>query len=117
MMIRIRVDKAGTLQYVEVRVGEDIVDAQRGGDIDIGPADAESLFQKGVLPVAAYIIIGIGIGYIIEVTADDPGIGTFVELSPDLHGLVCPMSESISELLCNGFGGGKNAVVHVLDNL
>jgi hypothetical protein len=27
------------------------------------------------------------------------------------------MSKGITELLCNGFGGGKNAVVHVLDNL
>lgn len=117
MVIRIPIDKAGTLQYVQVRVGEDIVDAQCGGDIDIGPADTESLFQKSILPVAADIIIGIGIGDVIEVTADDPGIGAFVELFPDLHGLVCPMSKGITELLCNGFGGGKNAVIHVLNNL
>ena len=117
MMIRITIDKAGTLQYIQVRVGEDIVDAQCGGYIDIGSADAESLFQKGVLPFAADIIIGIGIGDVIEVAADDPGIGTFVELFPDLHGLIRPMSEGITELLCDGFGGSKNAVVHVLDNL
>ena len=117
VMIRIAIDKAGTLQYIQVGISEDIVDSQRGGDIDIGPADAKSLFQEGVLPVTANIIISIGIRDVIEVTADDPGIGTFVELFPDLHGLVCPMSEGITELHCNGFGGGKNAVVHVLDDL
>ena len=117
MMIGIAIDKAGTLQYIQIGISEDIVDAQRGGDIDIGPADAKSLFQEGVLPVTANIIISIGIRDVIEVTADDPGIGTFVELFPDLHGLVCPMSEGITELHCNGFGGGKNTIVHILDNL
>ena len=117
MMVRKRVDKAGTLQYVQIRVGENIVDAKRGGDIDIGPADAKSLFQEGVLPVAADSVVGIGIGNIIEVTTDDPGIGTLVELFADLHGLVSPMFKGITEFLCNGSGGGKNAVVHVLDDL
>jgi hypothetical protein len=105
------------LQYVQIRVGENIIDTQRGGDIDIGPADAESLFQEGVLPVAADIIIGIGIGDVIEVTADNPGVRAFVELFPDLHGLVCSMPKGITELLRNRSGGGKNAVVHVLDDL
>ena len=117
VMIRISIDKAGALQYIQVWVGEDIIDAKRGRDIDIGPADAKSLFKEGVLPVAADIKIGIGIGDVIEVTADDPGIGAFVELFPDLHGLVCPMSEGITKLHCNGFGSGKNTVVHVLDDL
>ena len=117
VMIRISVDKAGTLQYVQIRAGENIVDAKRGRDIDIGPADAKALFQEGVLPVAADIVVGIGIGDVIEVAADDPGIGTFVELFPDLQGLVGPMLKGITEFLRNGFGGGKNAVVHVLDNL
>src|SRR5258708_32163377 len=85
--------------------------------MDIGPADAKSFFQEGVLPVAADSVIGVGIGDIIKITANGSRIGTFVELFPDLLGLVCPMFKGIAEFFCNGFGSGENAVVHILYDL
>ena len=116
-MIGVRQAEPGALQDVDAGVGQDIIDAQSRGNIGISAADAEPLFNKGVAPGAPDREIGIGVGDIVEVPADNGGIRAAVKLLPNLHGLFGAETKGIPKLFRDGHGCGEDAVIDIPDDL
>lgn len=85
--------------------------------MDIGTADAEAFFDKGVLPAGPDGEIGIRIGDIVKIPANKGGMRAFVQLCPYLFGLVSPQAECMAELFGDGAGGHKDAVIDILNDL
>jgi hypothetical protein len=85
--------------------------------MDVGTADAEAFFDKGVLPAFPDGEIGIGVGDIVKIPANKGGMRASVQFCPYLFGLVSPQAECVAELFGDGAGGHEDAVIHILDDL
>ena len=85
--------------------------------MDIGTADAEASFDKGVLPAGPDGEIGIRIGDIVKIPANKGGMRAFVQFRTYLFSLVSSQAECMAELFGDGAGGHKDAVIDILDDL
>jgi hypothetical protein len=85
--------------------------------MDIGTADAESFGDECIIPAAPDGEISVGIRDVVEISANNGRIGAFIQLCPDLFGLVAAEAKSVAELFGNRAGGHKDAVIDILDEL
>ena len=68
--------EGGELVGVEFFVVEDVVYAEGGdGAADVGLAGASAGFSEGVVEVVGEDVVGVGGGWVVEVSADDDGVG------------------------------------------
>lgn len=117
MVIRVRQGKFSALQDIDAGVSQDIIDTQGGGNMDIGPADAKTFFNKSIPSRALDRKISIGIGDIVEIPANNGRVRAFVQLLPHFQGLLAPQAEGEPELLDDGLRSRKNTVIDIFDDL
>ena len=106
----------------EHRVGKDVVDAdagaeggvmepRKGGTADIGVAGAEEGGgEEGVLEAFGEAAVGVRSRYVVEIAADDDGVGRGVDSGPDGLHLRRTGGESREELGGRAGGDGEQRV-------
>src|SRR6267142_743884 len=107
-MIRPGKGEFPALEDIELRVSENVVDPQCRGKMDKGPADTEPSLQKGVFPWSPDGEVGIRIGDVVKIPADDPRERAAVQPGANLLRLIAPVPEGVGQFFCNGFGGRKD---------
>jgi len=102
IMVRIREGKLPALEHRQTGVRQNVVYPQRRGYMNVSTANTKTFCDIGVLPIATDGKISIGVGDIIEITAYEGGIRTFIQLRPNLFGLVSPLAKGVTKLFDDG---------------
>src|SRR6185436_18550987 len=88
----------GELVNTETFVHEDIVDSQGRRDAAECAPDAHSPFHKSILHALADGAVGIAVGHVVKIAANDNGVRTFVHFEPYSFGLYLSFYEPYLEL-------------------
>ena len=92
-MVGVLAGDAFELKYVQFIICQDIIDPEGGGQAGKAAPDPGTFFQEGILQVAPDCKIGIGIGDIIQVGADQVGMGAVTYYFMYDIGLQAPVSD------------------------
>ena len=83
---------------------EDVVDAERGKFADVGVAQASAAFGESVFQSDFHLAVGVGKGRVVEVAAEDDGVGGTAEVAGDLLRLLCAVAGGEGETACQVAG-------------
>ena len=86
------------LPYLEMFVGQDIIDPQCGRQGNEAAANTKAFFKEGVLPAVLDMEISEGVGHIIEIAAENGGVRTGIQRFPHPGSLYAPPAEGQSHL-------------------
>ena len=91
------------LQHIKSVISKNIIDAERGRNAGKGSAQSNAGFGKGILHAVSNGMVGITVGYIIEIAAHDHGVRTFIHFFPDPVGLNFSFQKPHLEFAENAF--------------
>jgi len=117
IMVRVRKGKFPALKHRQAGVRQNVVNPQRRGYIDVSTADAKAPRYIRILPIATDGEIGVRVGDIVKIAAYQGRVGAFIQLCPNLFGLVSPLAKGIAKLFGDGSGCRQDTVIDILDDL
>src|SRR5690242_2350210 len=91
--------------------GEDVIYPQGGGNPRISPSETKPLLQKSIPQLPADGKVTVGIGRVVEIPAQDDGIGTPGDQGCHFARLVLPLYKGLAQFGEDGPGGDQSGIL------